>query len=626
MQSAIRTGWNASMRRPLSLTTVLLALLAACAASPAHAAFFPGDAIDGPNPELRALGDLDLARDGSGAIAYVRAAAGVDRIFVARFVGGVCKPAEPIDGALGAAGSKPVVGAADGGRLVVVFVSGGVVHGVVRPTATDPWSAPVPLGVGTDPAVDLSINGTAYATFTSGGDVRVARLDRRTNSWEIIAQPADIDPANPAGVGGGRSRVAISADGIGVVTWGEAGHVYARKMFGGALSNSPQDLTPADFEGRAPVASDLPDIDAEDDSSYAWVVFRQRFADGGTRILARRQRGTTFDPAVAIDDNAGEAVSEPRIDLNGRGVGVAMTTGTTTGQPMWSMLAKDQFGPGARLFIGASVAPAVMPAMSDNNSGLMGAVLGAPGEPPYVRVRTIDDDAAPIEQVLSRPELGGVVPELGFDVAADRAGGIVVAWVQGDAAERKIVAGYLDRPPGNFSGYTSQRCCQSALPRLSWQPSFNLWGAVRYLVTIDGKPVGETTDTSLQVTTPIIGPTHKWQVIAVDARGQAKRSRARGLRIDDVAPTLSVRYKRSRRVVTLSLRARDRDRPGHRASGVRSIVVSWGDRTKGARGTLSLRARHVYRRGGTYPLEITAIDNAGNQRVERRSVRIGSKR
>jgi len=609
------------MHRPL-LLTLLLAVLAATAAAPAHAAFFPGDAIDGPNPDIRALGDLDLARDGTGALAYVRGSGGVDRVFVSRFEDGVFKPAEVVDGALPTDGSRPVVAAADGGRLVVAFVSGGVVHGVVRPTGAG-WSAPVPLGIGTDPAVDLSINGTAYATFTSAGDVRVARLDRRTNAWEVIAQPADVDPAASAGVGGARSRVAISADGIGVVSWGEGGHVYARKMFGGALSTSPQDLTPTDFEGRVPVLSDVPDIDAEDDSSYAWVVFRQRFADGGARILARRQRGTTFDPAVAIDEAGGEAVSPPRIDINGRGVGVGMTTGTETGQPMWSMLAKDLFGPGARLFIGSVAPPAVMPAMSDNNSGLMAAVLAGVDAPPYVRVRTIDDDAPATEQVLSKPELGGVVPELGFDAAADRAGGMVVAWVQGGADDRKIVAGYLDRPPGNFAGYTSQRCCKIATPRLSWQPSFNLWGAVRYLVTMDGKPVGETTDTALQLTAPLVGPSHTWQVTAIDGRGQVKRTRAKRLRIDDVAPLLTIRYKRSRRVVTLSLRARDPDTPGHNASGVRSIVVSWGDRTKGARGIFSMRARHVYRGGGTYPLEITATDKAGNQRVEQRSVRIG---
>lgn len=597
-------------------------MLAALAPAAAQAAFFAGDSVDGPSPDIRSLGDLDLARDGSGALAYVKSVDGVDHIFVARFEGGVFKAAERIDAALPTASSQPVVGASDAGRLAVVFVSAGVVHGVVRP-AGGAWSAPVPLGAGADPAVDLSINGTAYATFSAGGDVRVARLDRRTNGWGVIEQPADVDPARLAGVDGGRPRVAISADGIGVVTWGEGGRVYARKMFGGALSKAPQDLTPADFEGRVPMLSDLPDVDAEDDSSYAWVVFRQSFTDGGSRILARRQRGTTFDPPVAIDEPAGEPVGRPRIDLNGRGVGVGMTTGALSGQPMSAILERDRFGVGSRAFFPSVAAPAVVPAMSENNSGLIAAVLAGPGAPPIVRVRTIEDGRPGVEQLLSRPELGAVVPQLGFDVAADRAGGVVVGWVQGGAEDRRIVAGYVDRPPGNFAGYTSQRCCQSARPRLSWQPSFSLWGALRYVVTVDGTVVGETTDTVFTPTTPISGPTRRWQVLAIDGRGQIKRSRTRRLRIDGLAPRVSVGYKRSRRVVTVSVRARDAAPRGDHASGMRSIVVSWGDRSKGARATTRLRARHRYRGRGAFRLKITGRDRVGNERVIRRNVRIG---
>jgi len=33
-------------------------------------------------------------------------------------------------------------------------------------------------------------------------------------------------------------------------------------------------------------AADLPDIDMEDDSSYAWAVFRQKFADGRMHAIA----------------------------------------------------------------------------------------------------------------------------------------------------------------------------------------------------------------------------------------------------------------------------------------------------------------------------------------------------
>ena len=410
---------------------------------------------------------------------------------------------------------------------------------------------------------------------------------------------------------------------MGVVTWGEAGHVYARKMFGAGLSTAPQDLTPASFEDRVATVSELPVIDAEDDSSYAWVAFRQRFADGGTRILARRQRGTTFDPPVAVDEPGGEPVAEPRLDLNGRGVAIAATTATQTGQAMMAITDRDVFGAGGRLFVPSVVAPSVVPAIAENNDGVIGAVLGMAGEPPYVQVRTIEDRKLGPEQVLSRPELGPVAAPLGFDIATDRASGTVVAWVQGGAEDRRIVAGYLDRPPGFFAGFTSQRCCQPALAKLNWKPAFNLWGAVRYVVSVDGKPVGETADTSLQLTTPLAAGAHRWQVVALDARGQSKRARTRLVRVDARAPSLAVSYRRKGRVVRLSVRARDSGVRGRSATGLRSVVVSWGDRTKGATGTSSVRASHRYPRRGSYPLQITATDRAGNVRTSLRTVRIG---
>ena len=609
------------MRRLLILTALLFAIPAAAA----PAAVFPGDPIDGPGApggEIQSLGDLDLARDGTGALAYVKRVDGVDATFVARFVGGVFGTGERVDAGLPGASSQPVVAASDGERVAVVFVNAGVVYGVVRPGGGVGFQAPVPLGAGSDPSVDLSINGTAYASFTSAGDVRIARLDRRSNAWGLIDQPADIDPARPAGVGTGRSRVAVSADGVGVVTWGEAGHVYARKMFVGALSTTPQDLTPATFGDRVSTVSDLPDIDAEDDSSFAWVVFRQAFTDGGTRILATRQRGTAFDPPVGIDVGGGEPVREPSIDINGRGVGLATTTGAQTGQPQVALLDKDVFGPGAGIFTPSVAAPATAPAMSDNNDGLVASVVGGVGEAPAVHLFLYDNRVPTKEFVISRPELGPVDPARGFDAAVDRASGGVIAWVQGGADDRKIVAGYVDREPGTFAGFTSPKCCQPALAQLSWQPSFGLWGAHRYEVRIDGRLVATTTDTKLQLTVPLQGAIHHWQVTAIDIRGQTRRSKTRLLRVDSAAPRVSVGYKRKKRVVTIGARAQDLRGPGFRSSGVRSVSIAWGDGTFTS-GTTSVHATHRYAHSGSYALVVTARDRAGNEATNRRTVVIG---
>ncbi len=607
------------MRRLLILTAVLLTMPTATA----QAGLFPGDPIDGPSADIQRLGDVDLARDGTGALTYVKRVDGLDQIFVARFANGAFGAGERVDTGLPGPSSQPVVAAADTERLVVVFVNGGVVYGVVRPAGAG-YAAPVPLALGSDPSVDLSINGTAYTSFTSGGDVRIARLDRRSNTWGLLEQPADIDPSRAAGVGTARSRVAIAADGVGVVTWGEGGHVYARKMFGAALSSAPQDLTPDVFEERATSTSDAPDVDAEDDSSFAWVVFRQRFPDGSTRILARRQRGTIFDAPVAVEVPDGEPVLEPDIDINGRGVGLATTVGAASGQPMVDgVFERDAFGVPARIF-GLSAIPAlVAPAMSENNDGLVASVLTNPGEPSFVRVLTYDDRKPGKETTISRPELGAVDPARGFDAAVDRASGGVIAWIQGAEDERRLVAGYLDREPGFFAGFTSQKCCQPALARLSWQPSFGLWGPQRYEVRIDGQLVAATTATNVTLTTPISGATHRWQVTAIDQRGQTRRSRTRLLRIDDLAPKLSVSYKRAKRVVTISARGADQGGAGRRSSGIASVVVSWGDRSAGARGVARVKARHRYPGPGTYPLLITATDESGNVATYRRGVRVG---
>ncbi len=608
------------MRR---LTTSALAALLACAlAAPAEAAFFRGDPLDGPSADIRAVGDLDLARDGTGALVWVRALDGVDHVFVSRFERGAFQPVEHVDAALTGPSSQPVVGASDNGRLAIVFVNGGTVYGVVRPATGQAYGPPIPLAPGSDPSVDLSINGTAFASYTSAGDVRMARLDRRTNAWTGLSQPADVDPARAAGVGTGRSMVAISADGIGVVTWGEGGHVFARKMFNSGISNAPQDLTPPDFEGRVATVSDLPYVDAEDDSSYAWIVFRQTFADGGSRTLARRQRGTAFDPPVAVD-TGDESVSGPRVDLSGRGQGLATSAGVSTGQPLAALIDKrDAFRPASRILAPSSPAAVVAPAISENNLSIAAAVLGGAGPPASVGVRPFADGVPGPDFTLSRPELGAVDPDAGFDAASDRSGGAIVAWVQGAPAERRIVAGYFDRPPSTFLGYTGQGCCRGVTPTLTWQAAFNLWGATRYEVLVDGTLVGQTERTELALATPLAAGTHSWQVRATDVRGQLTRTKTRVLRIDGHQPRLSVRYRRKKRVVVLVVRARDDATRGRLAAGMEGVRVSWGDGTPPAVAEFDIRATHRYPRG-RFTLTVTARDKVGNEVVDERRLRIG---
>src|SRR3954466_12937808 len=101
------------MRRRLALIVTSIAALAPAGA--AHAAFFAGEPIDGPSADIRSVGDLDVARDGSGAGAYVRRDGGVDHVFVARLVNGAWQAPERVDAGIDASSSQPAVASSDGG-------------------------------------------------------------------------------------------------------------------------------------------------------------------------------------------------------------------------------------------------------------------------------------------------------------------------------------------------------------------------------------------------------------------------------------------------------------------------------------------------------------------------------
>jgi hypothetical protein len=577
---------------------ILLVLLVALALpSAAAAGTFPGDPIDGPAEDLR-LGALDLARDGTGAVAYMRP----EGVFVSRFIGGEFQPPE----GLGPAGTGAAVAAGSNGRLAVVYVSGGIVHAVLKPAGDQPWSAPVPLGPGSLPSADMSINNTAFATFTQGANVMVARLDRRTNAWTVLPSQADVDPAAEAGTGALRSRVAVSADGVALITWGEEGadgrtHVIARKAFGTGLSTSPQDLT-LPTGGSA----DSPELDAEDDSSFAWVTFRQ-VIDGVSRTFARRQRGTQFDDAVFAD--GGNAAVAPRIALSGRGEGLASATGGVSG--LGAVLRDDLLG--GAFGVGPGAGTLTAPAMAENSDGII-----AFAQPTGVGIRPFDAGKALPDTPLTRAELGPVDLDGGLEAAVDRANDGIVVWTQGTDAARTLVAGYADRPPLAFNLSSGTGWRNPASAPLRWAGAFDLWGPLTYTVLIDGRPVGQTRDTAWRPKAPLPEGLRRWRVLATDIRGQTTGTRSRSVRIDMTGPRLTVRVERESGVSKIRWRAGDVVRP-RGASGFSRVRIDFGDGAavqtlRSTRGEV----RHRYRRSAT--LRVIAIDKAGNQTVVERAV------
>jgi hypothetical protein len=159
--------------KPRTLVATLTVAVVLVLPGAAHAGVFPGEVIDGPDANLVRVGDLDIARDGTGAVVYVKRDQGVPHVFVSRLVDGAWQPPERVDQGLAEAGSAPAVAAADGGRVAVAFVSGTTLYATVRPGGPGNLPAPQPLGgsPAATPAVDMSINGAAYIVYTSGTDV-----------------------------------------------------------------------------------------------------------------------------------------------------------------------------------------------------------------------------------------------------------------------------------------------------------------------------------------------------------------------------------------------------------------------------------------------------------------------
>lgn len=618
-----------SLRHHLSLAAAVAGALAV--APTAQADFFPAEPIDGPDAGIRAVGDVDVARDGSGAVAYVKQDGGTDHVFVSRLVSGAWQPPERVDGGLGGAGSQPTVAASDGGRVAVGFINGGQVYAAVRPAGAPGFTAPQALaGAASNPSIDMSINGGAYLSFTTGGDVRVARMDRKAQSFALLPDVLDINPAADAGDGRGRSKVAVSADGTAVVVWGEGDHVYGRRIFFDRVSTAPQDLNVATLEGHAGGPADSPSIDIEDDSSFAWAVFRERFDDGHYHLVAKRLVGSLFEQETKVDAlpwGAGDDVSDGFVDISGRGEGLAATSTQGSGADV-ALLHDNRFFAPVAVNGPNAVNPSTVGGIAENNDAFAFWLQGTTALTAQVHGVAYDLDPAQRtvpgpgpDQVLSE---AGVDTGAGFDAAINRAGDAVAVFVADGVGGRRLMSAGYDRPPGAFRTYTTSKYRPGSHPVLVWQPSFELWGPLTYTVEIDGQPVGQTTATRFTTATPVGDGAHRWRVVATDRRGQTAAAPTRTLRVDGTPPEVTFAVSGTRRKGK-ALRVRVTTADGSIAkpvgSGVRVVRVAFGDGTS----FVGRDVRHAYRRGGTFTIRVTVADKAGNVAVARKQIRVKKK-
>ncbi len=510
----------------------------------------------------------------------------------------------------------------------MAYISGGQLFAAVRPAGAPGFTAPQALaGAASNPSIDMSINGGAYISFTSADDVRVARMDREAQTFAVLPAIFDIDQPSKAGVDSGRSRVAVSADGTAVVLWGENGHVYGRRVFFDRVSTAPQDLNVAELDGHAGGPADSPSIDLEDDSSFAWAVFRQRFDDNRYHLVAKRLVGSLFEQATRVDAipfGGPEDVAGGVVEISGRGEGIAATSTSGFGA-QFALVHDNKFFPAVPVNGPGGAITHAVGGVAENNDAY-GFWLQGPLAP-LAGVQGISYDIDPGKRTVPSPSPartlsdGSVDSNAGFDAAVNRAGDAVALYIQDGAGGRRLLSAGFDRAPGAFRTYTTSKYRKGARPSVSWSPSFELWGPPTYTVEIDGKAYGSTNDTKLTTVEAVPDGAHSWRVVARDRRGQATATPVRTLRVDSRPPEAEIKVtgvKRRGRPVRVRVRVADGSLRAPVGSGVRTVRIRFGDGAI-ATGRLGI---HRYRRSGTFTVRVTVSDKAGNATVVRRRIRI----
>lgn len=617
-------------RTGLALATAAVALAAsASVALSARAAVVPSAAIDTPAAGT-SIGDADLARDGDGAVAYVKDSSA----FVVRLVDGVAQPPERVDlAAPGAVSSAPSVGVADGGRVAVTFLNGDgagpeTLYAALRPAggAFGPAAA-VPGGAQALAGdTDMGAGGAAITAFTvaSGAqaDVRAARLDGST--WTSSPAPLDADATRSAGAPPNQApRVGVDAAGTAVIAWGEGAgsggppEVWVRRVTG-TSAGSPVAAGVATYAGAdrpATGAADQPDV-AVDDAGGASIAFREALGSGGdehSRALTRRLAGDTLGAPVAVDGlgaTPGDDGRSPRVDASETGSGVATAERAAGEQSTGAMLTASGWVDLGVLDLDPGTAePDPVAAAAGDGTGLV-----AWRQDGRVVARRAGFGFGPVVQ-LSTASLGDA-QAAGLESAADGAGDAAVAFVQGGGVSRRPVVALLDAPPGAPRGATTERFARERRPLLRWRGASDGWGAVTYRVVVDGRTVGSTAAKELKLTDSLSDGRHTWQVLARDARDQETASPARGLLVDTRRPRISLRIAGRRRVRSkLRFYVKARDGAG---SGVKAYKLAF---TK-SKAVKASKASKRFTRPGKVHITVRVRDRVGNVSELQRSITI----
>jgi hypothetical protein len=622
----------------------LLALLAAgvlASAARAQPSPAPPTVIDGPSVAITSLNGLSVARDGTGAVVYVKAA----HVFVSALVGGQFQTPVEVDASLPAGSSQPVIAAGNGGVLLIGFINGAQLYVVSRASTTAAYGAPAALAApAANPSLQMSNLGKAYLAFTvadgAGHDVRTAYW--AGGGWSLEAAPLNaVGAGDDAGTGSGAPAVATAGDGVAIVTWGEAGHIYARRVWATAPSVVDEQADVTSVSGCGEVSVGDPSVAAGGDSSYADVVFREVVSCPGvqqTRVLVNRLRGSAFDGAVPADGlpAGGESAGDPQVAMTEYGQGFITSEGQRS-NGVFGMELGGNGAPGGVMQID-SAAGTTPPDPVLGIAGLFSDLVAweqdpGSGGPAEIRVR-YEPRASTLgpEMIVSNPAQGPTDAARGLAAAGDVGGDGAIAWVQGTGTSTQIVAEQLYQPPGGATPTTSPAYVRTSQPVLTWAPAGARWGPITYTLSVDGAPSGQTGGDALGVPRPLPDGPHVWSVTASNPAGLSSASKSARVFVDTVAPEVGATLSGARHPaarLTLHLTYRDAPPaglPARDASGVASLTIHWGDGTSTQVNPGTHRIVHSYRRAGRYKITITVLDRAGNRTSAVKRVKIAKPR
>jgi hypothetical protein len=631
----------------------------------ADAVILPAQTIDGPSEEIVGFGGVAMAEDGTGGLVYLKRVDGVAHVFVSRYVDGHWLAPIRVDPEGKFAASWPRIGAADGGRLVVVWATpfatnahgrtldellgatlgpGGTTFGqaiIIDPNVGE--------GVGVSPDLAMSSTGLADVVYRvveetesvpllRPGDVveqvRLAHYDglRWSNLGAVNRNlGVSMRPPTPANA----PQVAIGPTGNGIVVWQEPGiegdaRIWARRLFGSTL-DYVMPVSATTFNG-APIneEADAPSL-AFSLLGQAEVAYRQLAGPSsplpGPRIFlntlpdGESANGAEFQGATVADNEVpgGESASigRPCLDVDEqRSLSLLyddngtprVVAGTDKG-----LSGTLSLGPP---FVGSTTAPAVelsCASTMDPEGGGLSAWPSTDSEGAAAVAVREDFPSGALQTGLISGGAGGPIDELA--VGRSGLGDGLIAFEQGPLGNAAIVASEVSAPALQFVVSAPKVWVRPSEASIQWEPAASADGPLRYTVVLDGRrlstPAGVT---SMQLSgAGLSSGVHRVQVLATDIFGQSILTAPTPLKIDSVPPTVSITARRGGRAV--SVRVTDR----YSGVATHAISVSFGDGTS-ARGRK--RFLHTYARAGVYEVIVHVRDKLGVSGVVRRLVSV----